>query len=312
MLTVVTLSDTFTFKKGRRSKISVSGKGICMRYVVADFEMFPICTNGGMEYAYFWDMPEYRKELHFCHWFVGGGTQELRTPLFLAPTRRPADMSAERVEYYRKRLQEENTFPRAIALFLNGGVALLLDGHHKAAACAMEGKRVRTLVIYRMDAQPDGVCRAETAAADGVRLYLQQDNGAKVPVALCDGQNNVLGRFSCLEEMKKNRLYIEPVKIPAWGRVPDELRTERFFDYPSVSNLESIGELKPNEIRRMIEEQKVKPRGEHHMGVIHLLRTYAGMFPDSKWISPAERAWLSRPDDQFEDYGYEVERPNRK
>ena len=48
------------------------------------------------------------------------------------------------------------------------------------------------------------------------------------------------------------------------------------------------------------------------MGVIHLLRAHAEMFPDSKWLSPAERAWISRPDDKFENYGYEVEHPGRK
>ena len=280
-------------------------------YVVADFEMFPICSYGGGKYDYFWDMPEYCEELHFRHVFVGGGEQELHTPLFLAPTCRPADVSVERVGYYRTRLQEGNEFPRAIALFLNGGVALLLDGHHKAAACAMEGQRVRTLVIYRMDDRA-GADKAEAAAADGVRLYLQQVNGAKVPVALCDGKNNVLGRLSCLEEMKKTRLYMEPLKRPDWGSVPDELRTEHFADYPEVSNLENVGKLKSHEIRRMIEEQKVKPRGGHNMDIIHLLRAHAALFPDSKWLTPSERAWLSRPDDKFEDYGFEVERPNGK
>ena len=279
-------------------------------YVAADFDMFPVCGYGGEESDYFWDAPEYSNELHFCHGFIGG-SMELRTPLFLAPTRRAADVNAERVEYYRARLREGSQFPRAVALFLNGGVALLLDGHHKAAACAMDGTRVPTLVIYRLDDNID-ISRIEAAVTDGVRLYMQRSTGYPVPIALCDGRDNVLGRFSCLEKMKKTRLYIEPVKLPEWGRAPDELRTESFRSYPSVSELVNIGELMPNEMRSLIEQEKVKPRGEHNIVVIHLLRNYAEMFPESKWLSPDERAWLSLPDDKFEDYGFEVEYPNKQ
>ena len=45
--------------------------------------------------------------------------------------------------------------------------------------------------------------------------------------------------------------------------------------------------------------------------MIHELRAFAHMFPDGKWLSPTEREWLNRPDDKFEDYGYEVEHPNK-
>lgn len=278
-------------------------------YVVADFDMFPVKKDDEKHVDYFWDVPEFNEELHFLHCFVGGGTQEMDTPLFLAPSRRAAGMSAERVEYYRSRIHEGDVFPRAIALYLNGGVALLLDGHHKAAACAMEGQRVRTLVIFPMKGIDNR--EVEAAVSSGVRLYLQRQGTGSAPAALCDGQNNIFGRVSCLKHMKKTRVYAEPLKTPEWGRVPDEYRTERFKAYPNVSVLEHGCRMNPQEVRRLIEEQKDRPRGRYDMGVIGDLRAYAKLFPDSKWLSPTERAWLNRPVDKFEDYGYEVERPNK-
>lgn len=282
-------------------------------YVVADFDMFPVRKDSEKDYDYFWDVPEFNEELHFVHCFVGGGTQQMDTPLFLAPSRRAAGMSPERVEYYRSRLPEGDAFPRAIALYLNGGVALLLDGHHKAAACAMEGQQVRTLVIFPLE--KINIKEVEAAVAGGVRLYLQRDIFPRLKdgrsAALCDGQDRIFGWVSCLEHMKKTRVYAEPLKAPDWGRVPDECRTERFKDYPDVSELANGCRMNPQEVRRLLAEQKDRPRGQHDMDVIHELRAFAHMFPDGKWLSPTEREWLNRPDDKFEDYGYEVEHPNK-
>lgn len=282
-------------------------------YVVADFDMFPVRKDSEKDCDYFWDVPEYNEELHFAHWFVGSWMQHMDTPLFLTPSRRAAGMCPERVEYYRARLPEGDAFPRAIALYLNGGVALLLDGHHKAAACAMEGQRVRTLVIFPLEKINIG--EVEAVVANGVRLYLQRDIyphlKAGRSAALCDGQDEIFGWVSCLEHMKKTRVYAEPLKAPDWGRVPDECRTERFKDYPNARALAFACEMNPQEVRRLLAEQKDRPRGQYDMDVIHKLRAFAHMFPDSKWLSPPEREWLKRPDDKFEDYGYEVEHPNK-
>ncbi|MBE5782253.1 MAG: leucine-rich repeat domain-containing protein [Clostridiales bacterium] len=282
-------------------------------YVVADFDMFPVRKDSEKDYDYFWDVPVFNEELHFIHYFVGGETQKTDIPLFLAPSRRAAGMSPARVEYYRARFAEGDAFPRAIALYLNGGVALLLDGHHKAAACAMEGQRVRTLVIFPMEKINNE--EVEAAVANGVRLYLQRDIYPRLKdgksAALCDGQDRIFGWVSCLEHMKKTRVYAEPLKAPDWGRVPDECRTEQFKDYPHVSALAFACKMNPQEVRRLLAEQKNRPRGQHDMDVIHELRAFAHMFPDGKWLSPTEREWLKRPDDKFEDYGYEVEHPNK-
>ena len=53
----------------------------------------------------------------------------------------------DRVAHYRSLLDEPATFPRALAYDIGGSMALLLDGHHKATACALAGRRVPCLVI---------------------------------------------------------------------------------------------------------------------------------------------------------------------
>lgn len=263
-------------------------------YVVADCEVFPVRNDCG-DRECFWNAPDYSEELHFVHAFVGGGTQRMDTPLFLAPCRRAADIDVSRVEHYRARLGEGERFPRAIALYLNGGVTLLLDGHHKAMACAMQGERVRTLVIFPLD---DGGA-AERAAAGGARLYLQRPADGGYPIAVCDGQGGELCRVSCLEHMKQTRVYAEPLKAPDWGRVPDECCTERFRDYPEAFALAKGCRMNQQDVRRLLEEQMKQPRGQHDMDAIARLRAYAALFPDSKWLTDAERGWLFRPDGRF-------------
>lgn len=279
-------------------------------YVVADFEMFPVRKDGRKDYDYFWDVPEFCEELHFVHSFVGGGIQCMDTPLFLAPSQRAADMSPEKVECYRSRLQEGNAFPRAIALYLNGGVALLLDGHHKAAACAMEGQRVRALVIFPME--KINTKEVQSAVDGGVRLYLQRDVHPRLKpgrsAALCDGRDGIFGWVSCLEHWKTTRICASQMPKPEWGRVPDECRTEHFDDYPDAFELAQGCQMNPQTVRSMIEEDKKKGRGQHEH--IAELRAYAHLFPESKWLSPTERTWLDRPEDQFEDWGFEVQLPD--
>ena len=265
-------------------------------YVVADFDLFPV-QNHGTHYTHFWDVPEFTTELHFHH--AWAETQLLDAPLFLAPSQRAAQMNPEQVDHYRQRLQEGDSFPRAVALYLNGGVALLLDGHHKAAACAAEGVPVKTTVIFPI---ADGK-KLEAALSDGKRLYFHHakcwSSHASGPLILRDGQGAELTQVSCLQKMRKRRVFTEPMDEMEWGRVPDEYRTSKFMDYPKSSQLIAGTVLPPDQIRSLIEEEMKKEKGSHKMTTIQQLRAYALLFPDSKWLSPAERAWLDQPYETF-------------
>lgn len=265
-------------------------------YVIADFDLFPVQNFVG-SFDYFWDAPEFTTELHFHH--AWGGTQLLDAPLFLAPSQRVAQMNPERLEYYRQRLKEGDSFPRAVALYLNGGVALLLDGHHKAAACAAEGVPVKTTVIFPIE---DGK-KLEAALSDGRRLYFHHARcwnlHSSGPLILRDGRGEDLTRVSCLQRMRKKRVFTEPMDHVEWGRVPDEYRTAKFSDYPNPAQLIYGTLLPPDQIRSLIESEMKKEKGSHDMTAIEQLRSYTALFPDSKWLSASERAWLNRSYEDF-------------
>lgn len=265
-------------------------------YLVADFDLFPV--QKGRSKGYFWDVPDYNGELHFDHWYTGERVSHYQ-PLFLAPSQRASHLDPDRVDTYRRRIQEGDTFPRAIALYMNGGVALLLDGHHKAAACAAEGVPVKTLVIFQV--APKNAL--ESALSDQKRLYLQAEAPNafcnRNPLHICDGQGIKLGVLNCMESENKKQIKMQkPEEIP-WGRVPDEYRTAQFNDYPDMSLLTRISELPSNRIRALIESEMKKGKDMHDMHAIKLLRNYAALFPEGKWLSASERAWLAREDQEF-------------
>ncbi len=264
-------------------------------YIVADFDLFPVQRHG-KNFDYFWDVPKFSSELHFYH--AWGGGQVLDAPLYLAPSQRASQMNPEQVEHYKQRLGAENRFPRAVALYLNGGVALLLDGHHKAVACAAEGVPVKTLVIFPID---DGK-KLESAVFDGKRLYLHhakklyQSGG---PLNLRDGQGEELSRVSCLQNMKRNRVFTEPLSTVEWGCIPNEYRTTNFMNFPNTSLLSDGTLIPPDQLRSLIEKEMAKANGTHDMKMISCLRYYAELFPASKWLSVSERIWLNRSDVDF-------------
>ncbi|MBQ7850911.1 MAG: hypothetical protein IJ343_14395 [Clostridia bacterium] len=266
-------------------------------YIAADFDLFPV-MNYGRLHEYFWESPEYNSELHSTHVFVGGGAEKLDAPMYLTPTQRAALINPARVEEYRRRLQEGEAFPRAVAMYLNGGVALLLDGHHKAVACALEGIPVRTLVIFRIEDEQT----VKTAMEAGKRLYLHHSKAlyrSADTLILRDGQGNELTRMSCLERMKRKKVEKAETEDVPWGELPEEYRTEAYGKFPNAGRLSAATLIPPDQLRSTIEEEMRKPQGRHDMKVVSHLLWYAEMFPESKWLSAEERAWLARPWHEF-------------
>lgn len=82
-------------------------------------------------------------------------------------------------------------------------------------------------------------------------------------------------------------------KIP-WGRVPDEYRTEHFYDYPNAELLAEVSEIPTDKIRMWIESEMRKSGDMHDRNIMRLLNVYAKLFPEDKWLSAAERAWLEK------------------
>lgn len=100
-------------------------------------------------------------------------------------------------------------------------------------------------------------------------------------------------------EKEKKRVFTEPMDEVEWGRIPDEYHTSKFMDYPKSFQLIAGTVLPPDQIRSLIEAEMKKEKGRHNMTTIEQLRSYALLFPDSKWLTASERAWLDQPYETF-------------
>ena len=120
-------------------------------YLLADAECIP--TDG--EGNFFWDIDPALKEYDAAtsaYYISDEDGCSLYTyadvePMFLYPTQSATLYNSERAEYYRRHNKDNENAPRAIAFNSAYGINALLDGHHKAAAAAMNGQRVKCLII---------------------------------------------------------------------------------------------------------------------------------------------------------------------
>lgn len=111
-----------------------------------------------------------------------------------------------------------------------------------------------------------------------------------------NGQRELLGTAISLETMAKRRVYPESGNPPAWGDIPEILRTERFSNYPNEGLLSMGTELSPDSIREHIPREMKQPDGAHDRYLIQRLRAYSELFSHGKRLSPSEREWLKRPE----------------
>ena len=116
-------------------------------YVIADCNVFPTDGNGN----FFWDVPSELTSAPItagcltyiddeCN-YTGG------VPAFLYPSQSTDKFDSNCIEHYQRLLSDRQHFPRGIAYYCKEFGSILLDGHHKASACALSGETVPTLVI---------------------------------------------------------------------------------------------------------------------------------------------------------------------
>ena len=127
-------------------------------YVLADYELFPYLGK-----KHFWEMNgwscsyetksktsedvQIEAEIEIMKTRSGARDIEISRPSYLTASKKAAECNPERVEYYRKRLEEKEQYPRAIGCYFGNDKVMLVDGHHKAAAAAANGEMVKCLVI---------------------------------------------------------------------------------------------------------------------------------------------------------------------
>lgn len=115
-------------------------------YVLKEIEFYP--TDG--DENFFWRLDNVANHIAASAYFYHGeyGTI-VAEPKFLLPSQGTNVYNNDRVEYYRKKIRN-NEVLYGLAIDFRGALALLLDGHHKATASYLEGKPIKCLTIMNV------------------------------------------------------------------------------------------------------------------------------------------------------------------
>ncbi|MGN0596422.1 MAG: hypothetical protein ACI4J1_03720 [Ruminiclostridium sp.] len=114
-------------------------------YAFADIEYYPTDGNG----RFFYSVPnKLTKNPAVCECYYNDYFSDVTDcfPLFLYPTQSTDAINPRRVEYYID-LLKNNGNVQGFAYHQYGFISALLDGHHKATAAAMLGRKIRCLTV---------------------------------------------------------------------------------------------------------------------------------------------------------------------
>lgn len=115
-------------------------------YLLADTSLFPSDGNGN----FFYSVPneltynESATEYFYDSNFMGVAKG---FPTFIYPTQSAELINERRVDEYAEIISKTSNPPRGLAYYDSGFICALLDGHHKACASSMLGKRFNCLTI---------------------------------------------------------------------------------------------------------------------------------------------------------------------
>ncbi|WP_394903401.1 cytoplasmic protein [Clostridium butyricum] len=115
-------------------------------YVLKEIDFYP--TDG--DDNFFWRLDNRGNHIAASAYFYHGeyGTI-VAEPKFLLPSQGTNVYNSDRVEYYRRKIRN-NEVLYGLAIDFRGALGLLLDGHHKATAYYLEGKPIKCLTIMNV------------------------------------------------------------------------------------------------------------------------------------------------------------------
>lgn len=115
-------------------------------YMVSKITLYPTNGVGG----FFWDVKNKPKSL----WSTCDTYYKLHVsagyPAYLLPTQTPKCFNEKQVEFYREKLWDGEKLC-GLAMYIDGYLCALLDGHHRATACLLEGKEFSCMTIVPMN-----------------------------------------------------------------------------------------------------------------------------------------------------------------
>lgn len=279
-------------------------------YLVADCELQPVLKRGNYR-EHCLNMPLFNEELKFS-----AGSENWDAPFYPVPTQRAALLEPERIRFYMEWMERSDyRCPRAIALYLNGGVCLLLDGHHKAAAAAALGRGLRTLVIFPVQNEK----ALEAAVRKGEKLELchgrwsipeNRRETSGIPMYLGDDGCVPITHIRGLTHAAAGKMPEAGRKTSPWGRVPEEFCT-KLDGYPDARVLMNGTSLPPDRIKSAIRQvmdtpwplprepwEDMDPKCGDWLVLIRALRDFAALFPHSSMLTEDQRRWLTMANEE--------------
>lgn len=214
-------------------------------YALIDTELFPTDGNGN----FFWrvnNIPVANKAS--CPVYEGGGEYRYSDtlPKYILPSQPPTQFNRDTANYYRK-----NDGYRAIAYFFEGYLCTLLDGHHKAAAAALEHRTLKTLIIMPVSSGWEkGINKGIKQGGlsfQGVNLYENEMNTKVSQILKAFGENR-MGK----EEVGR---YLEMINTEfdhyVWDK--DILESEKFYpDVVTLARLDWAGAITEDRLNGII------------------------------------------------------------
>ena len=139
-------------------------------YVLSYSDYYPTDGDG----HFFWDVPESLTSFKATSEYYDSDKHRVLPcfPCYLYPAQSAQKYDPQQAENYRRRLRAGEALPPVLAYSLWGYMSVLLDGHHRACACALEEKTVPALTISR----PGRIWR------EGI-LHIVWPDGSETPAA---------------------------------------------------------------------------------------------------------------------------------
>lgn len=110
-------------------------------YVLSYSDYYPTDGDG----HFFWDVPESLTSFKATSEYYDSDKHRVLPcfPCYLYPAQSAQKYDPQQAENYRRRLRAGEALPPVLAYSLWGYMSVLLDGHHRACACALEEKQCR-------------------------------------------------------------------------------------------------------------------------------------------------------------------------
>lgn len=208
-------------------------------YVILDTELYPTDGNGHL----FWNVPNSDVCVPgSCLFYRGDGEWGFLRPHFTVATQAVEKLQESRVEYYRA-----HPGCRAVAYYMDGYMAALIDGHHKAMAAAVEHRKVKALVImpcYAVKCRENGGSIKAYIAAGDMRFACEK-------YGLKEASGDFVKRIS-FDEIMQVREW-----IPAAERelpYDEEALAAYYPNAEEMADIDACGDISEKKLDRILSE----------------------------------------------------------